>query len=54
MCHLSKTPRPMMLRSDRLILRAVEPEDLDTMYLVENDTRLWPHGLASVPFSAAS
>lgn len=41
-----------MLNSERIILRAVEPEDLDTMYLVENDTRLWPDGLATVPFSA--
>lgn len=41
-----------MLSSERIILRAVEPEDLDTMYLVENDTRLWPDGLATVPFSA--
>ncbi|MCR4920636.1 MAG: GNAT family N-acetyltransferase [Bacteroidaceae bacterium] len=42
----------MLLSSERIILRAVEPEDIDTMYLVENDTRLWPDGLASVPFSA--
>ena len=41
-----------MLSSERILLRAVEPEDLDTMYLVENDTRLWPDGLATVPFSA--
>ncbi|MBO4893140.1 MAG: GNAT family N-acetyltransferase [Prevotella sp.] len=32
-------------------LRAVEPEDLDLMYLIENDTELWPLGQASVPFS---
>ncbi len=42
----------MLLSSERIILRAVEPEDIDTMYLVENDTRLWPDGMASVPFSA--
>ena len=40
-----------MLRSNRLRLRAVEPEDLDLMYLIENDTELWPSGQASVPFS---
>lgn len=40
-----------MLRSDRLRLRAVEPEDLDLMYLIENDTELWPHGQTSVPYS---
>lgn len=40
-----------MLKSDKLKLRAVEPEDLDLMYLIENDTELWPFGQASVPFS---
>ena len=40
-----------MLRSSKLKLRAVEPEDLDLMYLVENDTELWPYGQTSVPFS---
>ncbi len=41
-----------MLTSQRITLRAVEPEDLDLMYLVENDTRLWPQGEATAPFSA--
>ena len=40
-----------MLKSNRLKLRAVEPEDLDLMYLIENDTELWPFGEANVPFS---
>lgn len=40
-----------MLRSNLLRLRAVEPEDLDLMYLIENDTQLWPLGQSSVPFS---
>ena len=40
-----------MLKSNKLKLRAVEPEDLDLMYLIENDTELWPCGQASVPFS---
>lgn len=40
-----------MLKSSKLILRAVEPEDLDLMYLIENDTELWSLGQASVPFS---
>ena len=40
-----------MLKSDTLRLRAVEPEDLDLMYLVENDTELWPMGTASAPYS---
>ena len=40
-----------MLKSNKLKLRAVEPEDLDLMYLVENDTELWQFGQVSVPFS---
>ena len=40
-----------MLKSNLLRLRAVEPEDLDLMYLIENDTELWPFGQTSVPFS---
>ena len=40
-----------MLKSSKIKLRAVEPEDLDLMYLVENDTELWPYGQTSVPFS---
>ena len=40
-----------MLKSKKLKLRAVEPEDLDLMYLIENDTELWSYGQASVPFS---
>ena len=41
----------VMLKSNLLRLRAVEPEDLDLMYLIENDTELWPLGQSSVPFS---
>jgi diamine N-acetyltransferase len=33
------------------MLRAVEPEDLDLMYLVENDTTLWSVGRSNVPYS---
>ncbi len=40
-----------MLKSNILRLRAVEPEDLDLMYLIENDTELWPQGQATVPYS---
>jgi len=40
-----------VLNSHILKLRAVEPEDLDLMYLIENDTELWRCGQASVPFS---
>ena len=40
-----------MLKSNKIKLRAVEPEDLDLMYLIENDTELWRCGQATVPFS---
>ena len=33
------------------MLRAAEPEDLDLMYLVENDTALWEFGNTNVPYS---
>ena len=40
-----------MLKSSKIKLRAVEPEDLDLMYLIENDTELWCYGKTTVPFS---
>lgn len=33
------------------MLRAVEPEDLDLMYLIENDSCLWQYGCSNVPYS---
>ena len=32
-------------------LRAIEPEDLDLLYLIENDQRLWNVGTTNVPYS---
>ena len=32
-------------------LRAIEPEDLDLLYHVENDQRLWNVGVTNVPYS---
>ncbi len=32
-------------------LRAMEPEDLDTLYRIENDRRLWNTGATNVPYS---
>ena len=32
-------------------LRALEPEDLDILYLIENDTILWNVGTTNVPYS---
>ena len=40
-----------MLKGNKVRLRAVEPEDLDLMYLIENDAELWPCGHTTVPFS---
>lgn len=34
-----------------VILRAVEPEDLDLMYIVENDRDLWKVGNTNMPYS---
>ena len=33
------------------MLRAAEPEDLDLMYLIENDIALWAMGSSNVPYS---
>lgn len=32
-------------------LRAMEPEDLDILYRIENDTKLWNVGVTNVPYS---
>ena len=34
-----------------LTLRAMEPEDLDMLYRIENDQQLWCLGATSVPYS---
>jgi diamine N-acetyltransferase len=43
-----------MLKGKRIMLRAAEPEDLDLMYLIENDTSLWNCGSTNVPYSMYS
>ncbi|MBP3850443.1 MAG: GNAT family N-acetyltransferase [Prevotella sp.] len=35
----------------KIKLRAIEPEDLDLLYQIENDTRLWNVGSTNVPYS---
>jgi diamine N-acetyltransferase len=40
-----------MNHTDTVRLRAMEPEDLDLLYTIENDTRLWAVGVTSVPYS---
>lgn len=39
------------LQNDTIILRAVEPEDLEMFFKWENDTDLWACGPAIAPFS---
>lgn len=36
---------------DEIILRALEPEDLEVLYSVENDIELWSVGYTTVPYS---
>jgi diamine N-acetyltransferase len=37
--------------NDHITLRAMEPEDLDLLYQIENDRQLWDVGSANVPYS---
>ena len=39
------------LHTDRIRLRAPEPEDLDIMFAFENDEALWENGIATGPYS---
>ena len=39
------------LRNDRIELRSPEPEDLELLYKMENDTRLWCIGCSTLPYS---
>ena len=41
----------MLLENSKIKLRAPEPEDLDTMYIIENDVRLWNDGVTFAPVS---
>ena len=34
-----------------ITLRAIEPEDLDLLYRIENDVKLWNVGISNVPYS---
>ena len=40
-----------LLSTDNLYLRAPEPEDLELMYRMENDTTLWSVGNTLLPYS---
>lgn len=39
------------LKGDKVVLRALEPEDLDFLYLLENDTRFWEVSGTQQPYS---
>ena len=39
------------MNNDKVNLRAIEPEDLDWLYKIENDEQLWNIGLTNVPYS---
>lgn len=40
-----------LLQHDTLRLRALEPEDLELVFQMENDSSLWQYGCNNVPFS---
>ena len=40
-----------MLENDSIVLRAVEPDDIDFLYNCENNTQLWRYGTTMVPYS---
>ena len=39
----------MMKERQKIRLRALEPEDLDILYAIENDADLWNVGITNVP-----
>lgn len=39
------------LKNDRMTLRSPEPEDLELLYHMENDTHLWSVGCNTLPYS---
>lgn len=41
----------MFLKADNTYLRALEPSDLDFLYMLENDTALWQVGNTLTPYS---
>ncbi|MBQ8673283.1 MAG: GNAT family N-acetyltransferase [Bacteroides sp.] len=43
--------RDSFLMNERLVLRAVEPEDLEILYTMENDSRTWDVSNFTVPYS---
>lgn len=46
-------PTSRYLQREHINLRAVEPEDLDYLYLRENDSSVWHEGATVAPYSRA-
>jgi len=44
----------MTMVGEKIVLKAVEPEDLGLMYIIENDSSLWKYGHCNVPYSLYS
>jgi diamine N-acetyltransferase len=40
-----------LLENENILLRALEPEDLDALYKWENDSTLWQYGSTLTPYS---
>ena len=36
---------------NKILLRAMEPEDLELLYQIENNPALWKVGVTNVPYS---
>lgn len=41
----------LRMTQPKVIIRAMEPEDLDLLYKIENDVSLWGVGISNVPYS---
>lgn len=41
----------MILKGEHIVLRALEPEDLDFLYEIENDESIWEVSLTQTPYS---
>lgn len=48
---LRKMNNRALLSYQDVYLRALEPEDLDLLYLIENDGDIWQHGVNKAPLS---
>lgn len=48
---MEKQMKPSYFVGDRIYLRAVEPEDLEVLYAMENDPQMWDVTNFSVPYS---